>query len=575
MTKSDLELPQDVRDILNMYIMAKGISPELIPAMVNAADQKHRRECDEQEQSKCFHWDGYGENIARDGLSEAAKCLEGIRKADYPWWGEIEKDLMRMAYWPISLGFSEERPYRTVWKGHDYLFWRPMAECGLSTHWNLRWKPNPKNFEDPSEAGSFAQTAPWMSQRVDEKRKERGISINRDGVVDDSDQSPLIRGWPSITPVFMSFASEGAPHTGHGGLVGTVIDTLGGGEIAHWRGAVMTQEMRVEYKAPVKAFSLYLARSRATFIGAATVRAEVEIIGPNTGPDRASKPYILHARGTMTYRVPQKLRGGNFGKLKVYTPVLAALYGQERESWLMSHMDADEDFRQAWKHGDPRTVHDLANGDPGKKWIMGGPKLHERYRPNPETVPFLKALTQDPALIHFDRDLEPGMRPALGLGTEAYIDYHPKVVCRQFHSRATDDPHVHSAVVFTRYAESVNGIAHGGSIYTTFDTTMSGIQWILGYQTLTAYLTVRYFKAVPLHRCVQFRARLEHRDGRKLYIRSIADDPESGEVYGEAEGLWLIVKESYEAGPHPNEIHSLSVMLKERLALMDPRQSNL
>lgn len=87
--------------------------------------------------------------------------------------------------------------------------------------------------------------------------------------------------------------------------------------------------------------------------------------------------------------------------------------------------------------------------------------------------------------------------------------------------------------------EGAPGRAHGGVVAAIFDDTLGYVLTILQLPAYTGRLSVAYRAPTPVGVELEFRARLERRQGRKLFLRGEARH--AGTVVAEAEGLFITV----------------------------------
>jgi acyl-coenzyme A thioesterase PaaI-like protein len=97
-----------------------------------------------------------------------------------------------------------------------------------------------------------------------------------------------------------------------------------------------------------------------------------------------------------------------------------------------------------------------------------------------------------------------------------------------------------ASVVLESAFEGAPGRAHGGIVAAVFDDTMGFVLSMLRQPAFTGRLTVTYRAPTPVNEHLEFRARLVHRDGRKLTIGAEATSA-SGIVVAEAEGLFIAI----------------------------------
>ena len=66
--------------------------------------------------------------------------------------------------------------------------------------------------------------------------------------------------------------------------------------------------------------------------------------------------------------------------------------------------------------------------------------------------------------------------------------------------------------------EGAPGRGHGGVVAACVDETIGGLLPVIGTMAFTGQLTLDYIAPCPLGEPIEFRARLDRREGRKLYI---------------------------------------------------------
>jgi hypothetical protein len=71
------------------------------------------------------------------------------------------------------------------------------------------------------------------------------------------------------------------------------------------------------------------------------------------------------------------------------------------------------------------------------------------------------------------------------------------------------------------------------------DETIGGLLPILGTMAFTGRLSLRYVAPCPMHVPIEFRARLDSREGRKLHISCTGTGPEG--VFVTATSLFIAV----------------------------------
>ena len=88
--------------------------------------------------------------------------------------------------------------------------------------------------------------------------------------------------------------------------------------------------------------------------------------------------------------------------------------------------------------------------------------------------------------------------------------------------------------------EGAPGRVHGGMVAAVFDDVTGGALALARAPAYTARLTVEYLAPVPVDVLVEFRTRLERRDGRKLYVASEARS--GADILARAEALFIVVE---------------------------------
>ncbi len=81
--------------------------------------------------------------------------------------------------------------------------------------------------------------------------------------------------------------------------------------------------------------------------------------------------------------------------------------------------------------------------------------------------------------------------------------------------------------------------SHGGMVAALFDDIAAGVLPLAGVAAYTGELTVRYHRPVPVEEPLEFRARIDSHEGRKL--RASADCLAGGEVVASASVLYITV----------------------------------
>jgi acyl-coenzyme A thioesterase PaaI-like protein len=90
------------------------------------------------------------------------------------------------------------------------------------------------------------------------------------------------------------------------------------------------------------------------------------------------------------------------------------------------------------------------------------------------------------------------------------------------------------------------GLIHGGVLAAAFDETFGALNAFVGEASVTGQLNTSYRKPVPVGSTLHLWARLEGREGRKLWMRATGrlDGPD-GPLAAEASALFLIVPPSH------------------------------
>jgi acyl-coenzyme A thioesterase PaaI-like protein len=136
---------------------------------------------------------------------------------------------------------------------------------------------------------------------------------------------------------------------------------------------------------------------------------------------------------------------------------------------------------------------------------------------------FEEAPADGAVLDHFPDCVVSGRANPLGIG----ISVH----------REGDD--AVARVVLGAAFEGAPGRAHGGVVAAIFDDTLGFVLDIVDVPAYTGRLSVSYLAPTPVHEEIEFRARLRHREGRKLLLESEATV--AGVRIAEAEGLFVAI----------------------------------
>ena len=98
--------------------------------------------------------------------------------------------------------------------------------------------------------------------------------------------------------------------------------------------------------------------------------------------------------------------------------------------------------------------------------------------------------------------------------------------------------HLTAEVTFKKIHQGYKNIVHGGMVTMLLDEIMVNLAWLEGTPAVTAELTVRLKKAVPVGQRVLLEGVLEREEGRLLVMKAAAKSPE-GAVYASASAKCL------------------------------------
>jgi acyl-coenzyme A thioesterase PaaI-like protein len=148
----------------------------------------------------------------------------------------------------------------------------------------------------------------------------------------------------------------------------------------------------------------------------------------------------------------------------------------------------------------------------------------------------------------YDEKLRSGQAPRLpgalpphhpacfGCGPEAEYGLH--VVNR----KVGDE--VHATYVFSEKHAGAPGIAHGGAVAALVDDVCGGLLFLVREPAVTRTLNVEYLKPVLVGVTYDLVAKVDRREGRKLFITCEGRDP-SGTLVFRGGGLFLVVDLSH------------------------------
>jgi acyl-coenzyme A thioesterase PaaI-like protein len=111
---------------------------------------------------------------------------------------------------------------------------------------------------------------------------------------------------------------------------------------------------------------------------------------------------------------------------------------------------------------------------------------------------------------------------------------HP--VAPQLHTTATPDGVAGTVVLGPSY-EGGPGLVHGGVLSLLFDHAMGQALFVVGWSAMTVSLEVRYKAPTPLEVPLAVTARLDRREGRKLFVT--AEVTAGGRVTAQAQGVFV------------------------------------
>lgn len=89
--------------------------------------------------------------------------------------------------------------------------------------------------------------------------------------------------------------------------------------------------------------------------------------------------------------------------------------------------------------------------------------------------------------------------------------------------------------------QGYEGVVHGGIISSILDEAMANLAFALGYNAVTAKLTVRFKRPLTVGETVTVTGRLTKEAKRAMEAEAVAVK-EDGTVIAEAEGLLMVVK---------------------------------
>jgi acyl-coenzyme A thioesterase PaaI-like protein len=99
-----------------------------------------------------------------------------------------------------------------------------------------------------------------------------------------------------------------------------------------------------------------------------------------------------------------------------------------------------------------------------------------------------------------------------------------------------------SKVTFAKEHQGFKGIVHGGMVSLVLDEVMLNLCWLEGLRAVTAELTVRLKKPVPVGESVLFEGIIDSQEGRAVYTSGTAKNSR-GELLATAKATCIRAKE--------------------------------
>jgi acyl-coenzyme A thioesterase PaaI-like protein len=132
--------------------------------------------------------------------------------------------------------------------------------------------------------------------------------------------------------------------------------------------------------------------------------------------------------------------------------------------------------------------------------------------------------------------LPPHWPTCFGCGPEAEAGLHAV-------TRKVGDE-VHCTYTFTSRHEGAPGIAHGGAVAALVDDVCGGLLFVIREPAVTRTLNVEYLKPVLVGETYDLVAKVDRREGRKLFITCEGRDG-AGTLVLRGGGLFLVVDLSH------------------------------
>jgi acyl-coenzyme A thioesterase PaaI-like protein len=106
--------------------------------------------------------------------------------------------------------------------------------------------------------------------------------------------------------------------------------------------------------------------------------------------------------------------------------------------------------------------------------------------------------------------------------------------------RLLDDGSLETDVVCARDQEGGPAVAHGGWTASVMDEALGHLPILSGQFAVTAELTIRYRRPVPVERPLRARSWVDRREGSRWYISGELLLAQGGAVLAEATGVWVV-----------------------------------
>jgi acyl-coenzyme A thioesterase PaaI-like protein len=156
-------------------------------------------------------------------------------------------------------------------------------------------------------------------------------------------------------------------------------------------------------------------------------------------------------------------------------------------------------------------------------------------------------VTTSPEDLAWVERAEPGWVPmpipqaALGQNFVSGDNSNQRLTVRYY--RGPDESMLGKALIGPA-AQGPPGHAHGGSIAALLDELMGGAVWMTGHTAVSAEITVRYRKMLPLGTRCLLQAHVTAVEGRKVRTEATITDAD-GHTFSRAEGLFIAIDPSH------------------------------